>query len=45
MKTAEELIKMIKELENGERWKLLGMMYDDYYSKEETKMDSYDIEY
>ena len=30
--TAEKLFQMIKELENGERWKLLEMMYDEYYN-------------
>ncbi|TDL80968.1 hypothetical protein [Peribacillus frigoritolerans] len=30
--TAEKLFQMIKELENGERWKLLDMMYDEYYN-------------
>jgi hypothetical protein len=29
---AEEVLKMIDELENGERWKLLDMMYDEYYN-------------
>ncbi|MFS0638593.1 hypothetical protein AB1K84_22095 [Mesobacillus foraminis] len=31
--TAEQIFKMIKELDNGERWKLLEMMYDEYYNK------------
>lgn len=30
--TAEQIFKMVKELDNGERWKLLGMMYDEYYN-------------
>lgn len=30
--TAEQIFNMIKELENGERWKLLDMMYDEYYN-------------
>ncbi|MDQ0861613.1 hypothetical protein [Bacillus sp. V2I10] len=29
---AEKLFQMIKELDNGERWKLLDMMYDEYYN-------------
>lgn len=29
---AEQIFNMIKELENGERWKLLDMMYDEYYN-------------
>ncbi|WP_057912754.1 hypothetical protein [Peribacillus muralis] len=29
---AEEVLKMIGELENGERWKLLDMMYDEYFN-------------
>jgi hypothetical protein len=29
---AEEILKIIKELENGERWKLLELMYDEYYN-------------
>ncbi|MCK2005508.1 hypothetical protein MZM54_29570 [[Brevibacterium] frigoritolerans] len=30
--TADQIFKMIKELDNGERWKLLEMMYDEYYN-------------
>ncbi|WP_273123913.1 hypothetical protein [Bacillus weihaiensis] len=29
---AEQIFNMIKELENGERWKLLDIMYDEYYN-------------
>ncbi|SFF17452.1 hypothetical protein SAMN05428981_12121 [Bacillus sp. OV194] len=31
---AEDLFQVIKEMENGERWKFLEMMYDEYYKKE-----------
>lgn len=30
--TAEKIFKMIMELENEERWKLLDMLYDEYYN-------------
>lgn len=33
MNNAEEIFELIKNLENGERWKLLEMMYDEYYNK------------
>ncbi|MGE7586476.1 hypothetical protein [Peribacillus sp. NPDC101480] len=29
---AEEILKLIEGMENGERWKLLDMMYDEYYN-------------
>lgn len=29
--TAEELFNAIKNMENGERWKFLEMMYDEFY--------------
>lgn len=34
---AEEILEMIKSLENEERWKLLEMMYDKYYNKRGEK--------
>jgi len=32
MRTAEDIIKVIEELEAAERWKLLSMLYDAYYN-------------
>lgn len=32
MKTAEDILKAIEELEAMERWKLLSMLYDVYYN-------------
>ena len=29
---AEEVFDLIKNLDNGERWKLLDMLYDEYYN-------------
>lgn len=34
--TADQIFKMIKELDNGERWKLLEMMYDEYYNSRKS---------
>lgn len=30
---ADEILKLIETMENGERWQLLNEMYDLYYSK------------
>lgn len=35
--TAEQIFNMVKELENGERWKLLNLLYDKYFSKSDVK--------
>lgn len=32
MKTAEEILAAVKNLENAERWKLLEKMHDTYYN-------------
>lgn len=32
MKTAEDILKAIQEMENAERWKLLEILYDEYYN-------------
>ena len=32
MKTAEEILKEIHELSNAERWKLLELLYEEYYN-------------
>ncbi|WP_255293631.1 hypothetical protein [Bacillus wiedmannii] len=29
---ANEVLELIKSLENSERWELLEMMYDEYYN-------------
>ncbi|AXN39614.1 hypothetical protein [Peribacillus butanolivorans] len=34
--TADQIFKMIKELDNGERWKFLEMMYDEYYNSRKS---------
>lgn len=33
VKTAEEIMDIIKNMESSERWKLLDKMYDEYYNK------------
>lgn len=38
--TAEQIFIMIKELENGERWKLLDMLYDEYYNTRPSSKDN-----
>ncbi|PHE70516.1 hypothetical protein COF77_25215 [Bacillus wiedmannii] len=30
--TANEVLELIKNLENSERWELLELMYDEYYN-------------
>lgn len=32
METAEEVFQLIEGLENAERWKLLSMLFDEYYN-------------
>ena len=32
MKTAEDVLKQIEDLDAAERWKLLSMLYDTYYN-------------
>jgi len=41
--TAEQVISIIKNLENEERWKLLSLMYDLYYNKSNIKIS--ELEY
>ncbi|MFC5734055.1 hypothetical protein [Cytobacillus gottheilii] len=40
---AEEVLSIIKNLENEERWKLLSLLYDEYYNKSDIKIA--DLEY
>ncbi|MDC2863489.1 hypothetical protein [Bacillus sp. BP-3] len=35
--TSKEILSMIENLENEERWKLLNEMYDLYYNKDESR--------
>lgn len=30
--TAEKVLELIQQLENDERWKLLAMLYNEYYN-------------
>lgn len=52
--TAEEILEIIKNIDNGERWNLLEMLYDEFYNtrsnsknKLETRIENLekDIEY
>ncbi|MBJ8030231.1 hypothetical protein JDS96_20595 [Bacillus cereus group sp. N21] len=44
--TSKEILSMIENLENEERWKLLNEMYDLYYNKDEsTKGIPLDLDY
>ncbi|WJE54840.1 hypothetical protein [Bacillus pseudomycoides] len=44
--SAEDILRLIEEMENGERWKLLNEMYDLYYNKDEsTKGIPLDLDY
>jgi hypothetical protein len=31
--TAEQILKLIEGMENEERWKLLNLIYDEYFNK------------
>ncbi|HFJ9474593.1 TPA: hypothetical protein ACGW68_005996 [Bacillus cereus] len=43
---AEDILRLIEEMESGERWKLLNEVYDLYYNKDEsTKGIPLDIDY
>lgn len=35
--TAEEILELIKNLDNTERWTLLDKMYDEYYNPRSGK--------
>jgi hypothetical protein len=41
--TAEQVLSIIKNLENDERWKLLSLLYDEYYRKSDIKIS--ELEY
>ncbi|MFX3625662.1 MAG: hypothetical protein ACE3JP_16895 [Ectobacillus sp.] len=44
--TSEQVLEIIQNLENEERWKLLKEMYDLYYNKDEsTKGIPLDLDY
>lgn len=40
MKTAEDIFKVIEELDDTEKWKLLSMLYDEYYNSGGHKLTS-----
>lgn len=33
METSEEILEMINGLNNTEKWKLLSLLFDEYYNK------------
>lgn len=41
--TAEQVVEIINNLENSERYKLLGLLYDEYYNKTDVKIS--ELEY
>lgn len=43
--TAEDILKMIDEMEHAERWKLLHEMYFQYYDKEGHEYSPLDLDY
>lgn len=40
MKTAEDVLKLIEDLDTAERWKLLSMLYDRYYNAADQELTS-----
>lgn len=45
MKSAEEILEMIKEMKNEERWKLLNELYDEFYNKDGHPKKEIDFDY
>lgn len=45
MKTAEEVMKIIEQMDNKERWKLLNELYDEFYNKGDHPKTEIDFDY
>ncbi len=45
VKTAEEVMKVIEQMENIERWKLLNELYDEFYNKGDFPKSEIDFDY
>ena len=43
--TAEQILEMIKNLDNATRWELLSLLYDEYYRKTGEPIKGIEIDY